>query len=244
MQQSAGYYKKIGLDALRGRWGLAVLVSFIAGLLGAGGSATGQITQQVNSEDVQSFLWSLDPQFATALIALMASLGALLALYGIVLFVIGGAVELGQCGFYTGLIRGEYVTFQTLFARFHVLLKAFLLRLYMGLFIFLWTLLLFIPGIVATYRYAMAPYILADNPEIGVVEAVNRSKAMMKGNKGLLFWLQLSFIGWAILCIFTLGIGYLWLTPYMQASQAAFYLELRELNLRDGVYDPHYAYNS
>jgi uncharacterized membrane protein len=95
-----------------------------------------------------------------------------------------------------------------------------------GLLIILWSLLLVIPGIIAAYRYAMASYIMAQNPEIGALDAIERSKAMMNGNKLRLFCLQLSFIGWMLLSALTLGIGYIFLRPYMQAAYAAFYLDI------------------
>jgi uncharacterized membrane protein len=97
----------------------------------------------------------------------------------------------------------------------------------MGLFISLWSLLFIIPGIIASFSYAMAPFLLHDNPEISGYEAIRRSKAMVKGHKFDLFYLLLSFIGWGILCLFTFGIGYLWLMPYMQTSVASFYDDIK-----------------
>ena len=97
-----------------------------------------------------------------------------------------------------------------------------------GLFTFLWSLLLIVPGIVKFYAYAMTPYILIDYPELSTNQAINLSKRMMKGHKFDLFFLQLSFIGWIFLSIFTLGIGLLWVIPYMTASQAAFYQDIRK----------------
>ena len=83
-----------------------------------------------------------------------------------------------------------------------------------------------IPGIIASYRYAMTPYILLENPGMTANEAIKKSKELMQGNKWRLFCLQFSFIGWSILCVFTLGIGFLWLVPYMEAANAAFYREI------------------
>lgn len=96
-----------------------------------------------------------------------------------------------------------------------------------GFFTSLWSLLLIVPGIVKLYAYAMTPYILIDNPELTANQAINRSKEMMKGHKFDLFFLHISFIGWTFLSIFTLGIGLLWVMPYMMASQAAFYQDLK-----------------
>ena len=96
-----------------------------------------------------------------------------------------------------------------------------------GIKLLLWTLLLIVPGIIMSFAYAMTPYILEEHPEISAWEASNRSRDMMKGHKLRLFWLQLSFIGWILLCSLTLGIGFLWLGPYMDASVAAFYNDLK-----------------
>lgn len=95
------------------------------------------------------------------------------------------------------------------------------------IYIFLWSLLLLIPGLIKMYSYAMTYYILHDNPEIGAEEAICRSMKMMDGHKWRLFCLHLSFIGWWLLCILTLGIGMLWLAPYIQNSTAAFYEDLK-----------------
>ena len=92
--------------------------------------------------------------------------------------------------------------------------------------IFLWTLLFIIPGIIKAYSYAMVPYILAENPNLSTKEALDLSKKMMYGNKGRLFCLQISFIGWMILCALTLGIGYIFLAPYQKASEAYFYKDI------------------
>ena len=97
----------------------------------------------------------------------------------------------------------------------------------MDLKVLLWTLLLIIPGIIMTFAYAMTPYILEEHPEIGAWDASTRSREMMKGHKIDLFWLYLSFIGWAILGILTFGIGYLWLSPYVSCSEIGFYNDLK-----------------
>lgn len=92
---------------------------------------------------------------------------------------------------------------------------------------FLWSLLLVIPGIIKSYSYAMTPYILKEEPEMRNNAAIEKSMAMMEGNKMKLFLLDLSFIGWAILAIFTFGIGLLFLQPYRQGARAAFYEDLK-----------------
>ena len=99
--------------------------------------------------------------------------------------------------------------------------------LLMTLYILLWCLLFVIPGIIMSYAYAMTPYIMNDRPDLDASDCIHESRVMMKGYKWKLFCLDLSFIGWALLCILTLGIGFLWLQPYIEASHAKFYEELK-----------------
>ncbi len=96
-----------------------------------------------------------------------------------------------------------------------------------NVYTFLWTLLLIVPGVIKACSYAMTPYILREHPELSYNAAIEKSMAMMEGHKMKFFLLCLSFIGWAILCMLTLGIGYLFLMPYMYTSMAAFYEDLK-----------------
>lgn len=102
--------------------------------------------------------------------------------------------------------------------------------LLVALYTFLWCLLLIVPGIIKSYSYAMTPYIMLDNPNMDSEDCIHRSREMMHGYKWKLFCLDLSFIGWAILCLFTLGIGFFWLQPYIECSRAQFYEELKALH--------------
>jgi len=99
--------------------------------------------------------------------------------------------------------------------------------LLMDIYIILWTLLFIIPGIIMSFAYAMTPYILVDEPQLPIAEAITKSRRMMNGHKFDLFCLYLSFIGWFILCMLTLGIGFFWLVPYVKTAVAAFYEDLK-----------------
>lgn len=111
--------------------------------------------------------------------------------------------------------------------RFVPELLAYLLQY---LYICLWTLLLVIPGIIKEYSYAMTTYIVNDlvesGQEVHYNEVITASRNLMRGHKWQLFMLRLSFLGWLILSLFTLGIGYLWVVPYMQTTEANFYRNL------------------
>jgi len=214
----------IARDKLSGRWLVSILVSLTAFLLSGDWDFGGgfQYTLRLENLDIRSL------EEAARLVLrhgnFMPPRAAFWGLVGLLFFLLGSAADLGRRNYYIRLCKEEGAGFSDLFSRFEILLKALGLRLYMGLFIFLWSLLLGFPGIIAAYRYSMAPYLMAQDENLGIREAVRKSKALMKGNKGRLFGLHLSFIGWGILCCLSLGVGLLWLNPYIAASEAAFYL--------------------
>ncbi|QWB95994.1 DUF975 family protein [Mycoplasmatota bacterium] len=97
-----------------------------------------------------------------------------------------------------------------------------------NIFLFLWGLLLVIPGIIKSYSYSQIYYIIRENPEIGPMEAIDKSREMMDGKKGKLFMLDLSFIGWYLLGLLAFGVGVIFVVPYHRLARANFYNELRE----------------
>lgn len=117
--------------------------------------------------------------------------------------------------------------FSDLFEGFALFFKVIWLYILMYVFVWLWTLLFIIPGIVAAYRYRMAIYILIDNPELGALECIRRSKAMMMEHKGELFVLDLSFIGWQLLT--AIPFVTIWVTPYATITYVNYYLALRDM---------------
>jgi len=147
---------------------------------------------------------------------------------GIAALIISGPMALGMIIFSLSLSRNEEAKFKQIFEgfeRFGMAAGAYLL---MTAFIILWSLLLIVPGIIAAYSYAMTFYILADDKSIRAMEAIDRSKKMMYGYKWKFFFLTCRFIGWSLLCVLTLGIGYLWLISYVQISLAKFYEYIKE----------------
>jgi uncharacterized membrane protein len=149
---------------------------------------------------------------------------------GLATLIITGPLVLGIALFSLSIARNENARFEQLFdgfKNFGLALGAYLLMI---LFIFLWMLLLIIPGIVAAIRYAMTFYIIADNPGIGPLEAIDKSKEMMYGYKMKFFLMCLIFFGLALLCILTLGIGFLWLIPFINVTIAKFYEDIKNRN--------------
>jgi uncharacterized membrane protein len=158
----------------------------------------------------------------------VAILAAIIPLAGsIISFLISGALTLGLAIFFLALARGQEARLPMIFdgfQRFGTSLGAYF---FINLFTFLWLLLLIIPGIIASLSYSMTYYIIADDPSIGCLDAIKRSKEMMRGMKWKVFCLSFRFLGWAFLCCLTLGIGFLWLVPYMNCSMAKFYEDVK-----------------
>jgi uncharacterized membrane protein len=141
--------------------------------------------------------------------------------------IIGGPLVLGITVFSLTLSRNQDANLAQLFEgfnRFGLALGAYLLMI---LFILLWMLLLIIPGIIAAISYSQTFYIIAEDDKIGAMEAIDKSKKMMYGYKWKYFCLGLRFLGWFLLCILTLGIGFLWLMPYVQVSLSKFYDDIK-----------------
>ena len=149
----------------------------------------------------------------------------------LLVLLIGIPLEWGYSIMFLPLVRQEgKLDLGMLFDGFKDYGRILLTLLLMSVYVFLWALLLLVPGFIKAYSYSMTPYILKDRPDLKCNAAIEESMRMMRGNKMKLFLLDLSFIGWALLCILTLGIGLLWLEPYMVSARAAFYEELKRLD--------------
>lgn len=141
--------------------------------------------------------------------------------------IISGPLMFGLYAFYLHIVRGQTPELNVMFSGFQLFGKTLLLYILQSIFVFLWSLLLIIPGIIAALRYSMAYFIMHDNPDISAMDAIRQSKEMMRGYKGNLFVLYLTFIGWFLLALLTFGIGFLWLAPYVYTTVAAFYEQLK-----------------
>ncbi len=203
--KQASENRATALSALRGNWTPAIIVSLVICAICAAFNVPIQIVTN----------------FATGAGA-VAVLPLQLA-YVIVLMPIVFALEI----MFLNFLRGEEGALEVgnLFNKFSSYIGVSLLRY---LYTVLWSFLLIVPGIVKSYSYAMTPYIVKDNPGISADAAIEASRAMMKGHKFDLFYLHLTFLGWGILCLFTCGLGYLWLSPYILTAQADFYQNLLE----------------
>ena len=179
-----------------------------------------------SDEEISNLQHMEDPETLSVLIGILVAIFSVALVIGLVLGLIGSIIGLGYNRFNLNLIDREEEKISQLVSYFPHWKNAICLALLRFLYVFLWSLLFIIPGIIAAYNYSMSSYILTENPDMSASEALRRSKEMMDGNKWRLFCLEMSFIGWAFLCGLTMGIGYLWLLPYEKAAFTDFYREI------------------
>lgn len=233
-------YKKIAKENLRGRWGLGVGVGLVSALLGGAirnvwsfdftsyGDDAAALSDPEYDSIMQQAEAFLESDLFQAILPALIGILIVLCIYLLIVLFIGGAVTLGYAQFNLNLTDDNDPRFSDLFSHMRRKWEGFCMQFFRGMMIMLWSLLFVIPGIIASYRYAMTPYILAENYDLSVMEAISESKRLMRGNKWKLFTLDISFIGWILLSNLTLGIASLWVSPYQEASRAAFYREISE----------------
>lgn len=257
----AADFREIARDALKGKWWLAALTGLIASLLGGIiGSGSNFSFESNTSSSGNGVMYDLPQEFWSSFINVIAILAVILALWSIVLIVVSGATKMGYAVFNLNLVDKKEAKFSNLFSRYNRLGAGFCMNFFMALFTVLWFLLFVIPGIIKSFSYAMTPYIMAEDPNIGARAAITKSRKIMDGNKWRFFCLGLSFIGWGILCtlpvifgiiiaasiaavtgnvgmlllaipfVIPSFVGGMFLTAYQQAAYAAFY--------RDIIYTP------
>jgi uncharacterized membrane protein len=145
--------------------------------------------------------------------------------------VIGGPIAFGLSYYFLAFAREKNPVLEDLFKGFHVFAKTFIAYLLIIVFTLLWALLLIVPGIIAAISYSMTFYLMVDNNEMTGQDAIKKSKEIMNGNKYRYFCFCCRFIGWFLLGIASLGIGFLWIVPYFMVSNATFYENLIQPNV-------------
>lgn len=205
--------KKSARWSLKGKWGLGVLLTFLLFLLN---SVIPMIVETIINGGTPTWNSTEPPSAWTSLASFIIALILI-------------PVNISACWFYLSIARFESPKISQVFSIFSngkTYFKLIGLSIVTGILVFLWTLLLVIPGIIKSFSYSQAYYLLKDHPEYTILEAITESRKRMDGYKWKYFLLNLSFIGWAILCLLTFGIGFLWLAPYISTSLGAFYNEL------------------
>lgn len=138
-------------------------------------------------------------------------------------------LEWGYTVWFLKLIRKEDIRYESLFDGYKDFVRTLLTYFLYGIAVAIGTLLFIIPGIILAIGLMMSPYIVKDDKEISAMDALKKSWEITKGHKMKLFWLGLSFIGWGLLCILTLGIGFLFLVPYIDTAFAYYYEDLKSV---------------
>jgi len=173
-------------------------------------------------------MWGLGVGVTVITLAISIGLSSIPKVGGIINFIITGPFIIGIAMFYLTVIRKQSTPrVGQIFEGFNYFGSGFVACLLMTIFIILWAILLIIPGIVACLSYSMTYFVLAENPQTRGLDAIRRSRDMMKGSRWKLFCLCLRFIGWVILGLLSLGIGFLWITPYFWTSFANFYIDIK-----------------
>lgn len=171
--------------------------------------------------------WMMAAVATLIYMAIAGGLSSIPILGGILSFFISLPLGYGFVILMRSVFKGGDIDFAVLFEGFQDYSRIFTTKLLQSVYIGLWMLLLFVPGVIKNYSYAMTDYLLKEDPQLRNNAAIEKSMAMMEGNKMKLFMLDLSFIGWALLCIVTLGIGFFFLQPYVLGARAAFYEDLK-----------------
>ena len=220
--------KEAGKRAFKCNYWYCVLAALLMGLFA--GSRAASSGSKVQNVDLEGQLSSMDPK--EQLTVLMIALGAISValIIGILIKIfLANPIKVGGCAFFTSNIEAAPAPFGLIKTGFQHYGHTFVTLLLRDIYLTLWSLLFIIPGIIKGYSYRMVPYILADNPDMSANEIITCSREMMDGNKWQAFLLDLSFIGWILVGLVTLGLGFIfWTAPYMQSTYAALYVKLRD----------------
>ncbi|MGE7602348.1 DUF975 family protein [Peribacillus sp. NPDC097675] len=198
--------------SLKGNWGTAVALSLIIFLL--------NMVLPTVIEVIFSGGWSESNQD-------MEPVGV--SIFNMLLSIALIPLSIGIYWYYLDLVRMESTSFEKSFSIYtngKTFIKVIIASIVQGIFVFLWSLLFLIPGIIKSLAYSQLFFLLRDHPQLSTLEAITESRKRMNGLKGKYFLMILSFIGWGFLCLFTVGIGFIWLIPYVGTTMAAFYNEL------------------
>lgn len=202
--QTNTVYKKLAVAALGGKWAKAAIATLIYYFVVVGISIVLAIV--LGSQDASAGVGNALSNIVTVLLLPLAW---------------------GYAVYCLNISRGQSPAYGELFDGFRQGYVKYLGTLFLqGIYTILWMLLLIVPGIVKNYSYSMTSFVMKDNPTLKYNAAIEESMRLMKGHKMQLFLLDLSMIGWFILSCLTLGIGFLFLTPYNTTAHAAFYEDL------------------
>lgn len=231
-----------GRKALTGKWVPATFILFIAFLLGANTQSFSFNFSHRSSDQISDYLAALDLNLPPETLKELTIWFWIMAIaLSLVAVVVGSVLRIGLSKYFIDLHDGKDVSFKTITEPFsNQYIQAVIARILVNGLTTIGIVLLFFPGIIIKYGFALVPYLMADDPTLSAIDAMKKSWELMRGQKLRLFTLQLSFIGWMLLAlIFFFAIIPIYLvSTYIESTMAAFYLEVVGANLeKDGVVD-------
>ena len=210
-------YKQFALTQLKGRWTVPVLITlFISIILEI---FAVPVWIQLFHSGYFSAIFSLDSNQMENAVAAVTEAQRTSLLTTVIQTVVSSILDVAAIGVYLKMSRSpEPVKFSDFIEGLNNWARAALGALWELLWVTLWSLLFVIPGIIKGFAYSQMFYIIAEYKEVSVTKAMKISMEITKGHKWDIFVMYLSFLGWAFVCAFTMGIGTLWLTPYMDMT--------------------------
>lgn len=230
--------KKNGWEAIKPNYWMALvatlIISFLSGgssgFTGGGSGNTEQLTQLMEESDMST-------SEMMTILGVVIGVAVFVMLLGIAYSVfVGNVVQVGMPRFFCNAREG-IINISDVFGNFKKgrYLNTVKTMFFMNLYVFLWSLLLIIPGIIKTYEYTLVPYLMSQNPNLDHNRALEISKKTMEGEKWNYFVLELSFIGWYLLGILACCIGSIFVEPYRCATLAEFYTCMRAKMIQTGI---------
>ncbi len=227
-------YKNFAKKQLAGRWGIPVLVTLVIAII----STIFSIPDVMQLYKSGYFSAILNFNFSDAAYATDTANSTSL-ITSIIDMIVSAIIDVAAIGLYIKMSRSpEPVSFSDFIEGFNNWARATLAVLWQFLWIFLWALLFIIPGIIKSIAYSQMFYIIAEYKEVSISKAMRISIEITKGHKWDLFVMYLSFLGWAFLSVFTLGILNFWLLPYMNMTYVNAYHALMKEALESGRIKP------
>lgn len=214
MKKKAKFFRDAAWAQLKGNWGHAVLFTLVFFLINIALGTFGVISELISAGVISGVVDSL---WLNLLDLLLDILVAYPLSYGLSVSFLG-YVRTGN----DLTIGGMFDAFKANYGR------TIGIGILVGVMCLLGFIVLIVPGVILAIAVSMSFYILKDNPELEVIDVIERSIKMMKGHKMEYFCLGLSFIGWIILGILSLGIGFMWIYPYICTADAHFYEYVKE----------------
>lgn len=216
-------YKSFALQQLKGRWGIPIIISAIITVVTSIFAMPDLIRSFEQLQNLEALATTATPSSSTSIIS------------SLIQAIVSGIFTIAALNVYIQMTRSpEPVSFSLFIEGLNNWWRATLATLWRFIWVLLWSFLFFIPGIVKSISYSMMPYIIAEYKNVSVAKAMKISMVITKGHKMDLFVLGLSFLGWILLSVFTLGIGLIVLSPYMELTYVNTFHDLLQEAIQNG----------